>query len=222
MPKPPPTFSEITRNLVSGTLKISLAMNAADRVRPLHGAAQRVAILARIVFGEAAARLHRIGGEPADRHAMAHDVSGARRRPSSTAALSPASWTKAWLSGHSSHTAGAPGATASSERHHGRQRLVVDLDRLGGVLRLVERVGDHERHRIADVAHALVRRAAAAGARRPASRRAACAASSGAAGRAPGPRDRRRSARGARRASSRASAASIARMRACACGERST
>ena len=32
----------------------------------------------------------------------------------STAALLPSSWRKAWLSGHSSHTGGAPGATASA------------------------------------------------------------------------------------------------------------
>ena len=34
-----------------------------------------------------------------------------------------------------------------------RQRLDVELDRLGGVLRLHPRLGDHEGHRVADEAH---------------------------------------------------------------------
>ena len=38
-----------------------------------------------------------------------------------------------------------------------RQLLVFDLDQLGGILCLVERFGDHERHRVSDVAYALAR-----------------------------------------------------------------
>ena len=80
MPKPPPTFSEIMRTLVSGTLSTSLAKRAADHVRALHRAAQGVAVVARIVLGEAAARLHRIGGDPVDHHAMLDHVGGAGER----------------------------------------------------------------------------------------------------------------------------------------------
>ncbi len=104
------------------------------------------------------------------------------------------------LSGHSSHTAGAPGAIASSSVVTAGSVLVFDLDQLGGVLGLVERLGHHERHRLADVAHALAReqrlrrdehrRAVAALARMPAA----------AAGRAPAAPDRCRSAPAARRA----------------------
>ena len=38
-----------------------------------------------------------------------------------------------------------------------RQRIVLDLDQLGGVLRLGAAFGDHGRHRLADIAHGLVR-----------------------------------------------------------------
>ena len=37
----------------------------------------------------------------------------------------------------------------------GRLHLVVHLDRLGGVLRLVDAVGDHHRHRVTDIAHGI-------------------------------------------------------------------
>ena len=40
--------------------------------------------------------------------------------------------------------------------HDRRQHLVIDLDQLGGVMRLVERLGDHHRHRLADILHRLV------------------------------------------------------------------
>jgi len=38
------------------------------------------------------------------------------------------------LSGQSSHTAGAPGFNRVGGAGHGRQRLVVDIDQLSGVL----------------------------------------------------------------------------------------
>ena len=41
-----------------------------------------------------------------------------------------------------------------------RQDVVIDLDRLGGVTRLGLGVGDNDRHRIADIAHLLVRQRA--------------------------------------------------------------
>ena len=39
----------------------------------------------------------------------------------------------------------------------GRLHLIVDLDRLGGVARHVMAVGDHHRHRVADIAHGVER-----------------------------------------------------------------
>ena len=44
-----------------------------------------------------------------------------------------------------------------ARRHHGGPRRIVDLDALGGVARKLERVGDHDRHRIADMQHAVDR-----------------------------------------------------------------
>ena len=113
MPKPPPTLSAMMRNLVSGTLKISSAMVRRIMCGAWTVQRRRDAILARVVLGEAAARLHGIGGQAADDHAVRNPAVG-RGEGRSTAALSPSSCTKAWLSGHASHTAGAPGATASA------------------------------------------------------------------------------------------------------------
>ncbi len=48
-------------------------------------------------------------------------------------------------------------APAPPRRRHRRQDLVLDRDQLGGVLRLVERLGDDERHRVADIADAVLR-----------------------------------------------------------------
>ena len=41
--------------------------------------------------------------------------------------------------------------------HDSLRRLVIDLDQLGRVFRLVERLGDHHRHRLADILHFLGR-----------------------------------------------------------------
>ena len=47
------------------------------------------------------------------------------------------------------------------EVDHHRQLFVVDHHGFGRVARLLQRLGDHERHRLADEAHALVRQHAA-------------------------------------------------------------
>jgi len=39
------------------------------------------------------------------------------------------------------------------EVHHRRQRFIVDLDQFGGIARLTQRLGDDERHTVADEAH---------------------------------------------------------------------
>ena len=53
--------------------------------------------------------------------------------------------------------AARPDATASSGSYHGRQRLDVDLDRLGGVLCLQHGLCHHEGDGIADEAHLVGR-----------------------------------------------------------------
>ena len=52
---------------------------------------------------------------------------------------------------------GAVGAGRFLGPDHGRQRIDIDLDRLGGVLRLQQRLRDHKRDGIADEAHLVGR-----------------------------------------------------------------
>ena len=75
-------------------------------------------------------------------------------KAASVASLLPNIRRKALLpAGLSSHTLGASGLAASSMLTTRRQRLVVDLDQLGGVARLRQRLGDDEGDAVADVAH---------------------------------------------------------------------
>jgi hypothetical protein len=55
------------------------------------------------------------------------------------------------LPGAASQTLGAPETTAPLQVDHARERLIVDLDQLGGIACLLERLSDAERHSIADV-----------------------------------------------------------------------
>ena len=52
-------------------------------------------------------------------------------------------------------TSGAPGCAASKVPTTCGRAVVVDLDQLGGILGLLQRLGHHQRHRIADMAHAV-------------------------------------------------------------------
>ena len=62
------------------------------------------------------------------------------------------------LSGHSSHTAILPSAASAVSVTEG-QCLVIDVDQLGGVLRLRQRLGDDKGDRFADIAHGALREA---------------------------------------------------------------
>ena len=96
-----------------------------------------------------------------------------------------------------------------------RQRLVVDLDQLGGLAGDRRAVGDDERHRVADMAHAIDGERVA---RRHDQRRHRAPGRASGRGRP----DRRRCRRRARRRIACAAAASIRLMSAWACGERRT
>ena len=75
----------------------------------------------------------------------------ARAMAASTAAPSPTSCTKHTFRGAASQTTGASGAVATRPCvGHGGQRLPVDHDRLGRVLRLVHGIGKHRRYRVAN------------------------------------------------------------------------
>ncbi len=127
---------------------------APDHVRALHGAAQRGAAVARGVFGDAAARLHGVGGEPVDHHAVTDHVrrGGERLRDRCPVAgdMGEGLVVRAALP----HRDRAGHDRVLGGRDRG-QHLVVDLDRFGRVLRLLQRLGDDEGDGIADIAHPL-------------------------------------------------------------------
>ena len=67
----------------------------------------------------------------------------------------------AMLPGASGHSCGAPACVASRRPTAGACSAYVDRDELGGVLRGVQRVGDHEDDRLSHVHHALARQGGA-------------------------------------------------------------
>ncbi len=71
-------------------------------------------------------------------------------------ALSPISQSNTWLRATSGQTSAAPGSVAWARLGDGGQHVEVDLDRLGGVARGLQRVGNDEGDRIADMAHGAV------------------------------------------------------------------
>ena len=91
-----------------------------------------------VVGGDRPARLHRHRREPGQRVARAHHVCGRRERAIDIAAdLVPV----------------AHRDLRAARVQHGLERLVVDLDQLGGVLGERARLRQHRRHRLARVAH---------------------------------------------------------------------
>ena len=152
MPKPPPTFSAITRNCVSASLNTSVAM------------ARRIMCGPCTVQRSVVRRSRKAYSAMQPRGSMELVVSrlitmrclmtcAAAANIFATAAASPAVWVKAWLSG----TAFPHRDGARQDRllggSDGGQRVVFDLDRLGGVLGLLQRFGDDEGDGIAEIAH---------------------------------------------------------------------
>ena len=126
-----------------------------EHVRALQGGVDRVAALDRLEEADAAARLHGRRRHPVDDEAMFDDVSGARERgvgrllvaldldeADVVGAVLPDKW-----------HAGFDGVAGGDD---GRQRLVIDLDQLGGVDRLVIGLGDDESDVVADHAHPIL------------------------------------------------------------------
>ena len=200
MPKPPPTFSAITRNCVSASLNTSVAMHAADHVRPLHGAAQRGAPVAQRVFGDAAARLHGVGGEAADHHAVLDDVRRGGEHPGDRRGIAGGVGEGLVVRAAFPHRDGAGpdrilGGGDGGQRCRIRPRSPRRRPWPAPTFRRRRRRRDRRDS-------APVRgRGTAAARQRPGCRRAACAASSGAGCRACAAPRPRRSAPGGRRAS---------------------
>ena len=76
----------------------------------------------------------------------------------SVAFLSPIGTSNSTLPACSGQTCGAPGLTALASADHRRQRRPFDLDRLDRIARLIDGVGDHEGHGVADMAHLVLGR----------------------------------------------------------------
>ena len=101
--------------------------------------------------GGGAVRFHRRHRDPLVHVAAANDDVGVAE----DRVVRPDRWRRAaTLSPCASNTIGAPSASASSGTHDGRQRLVVDDDHVGRVLRLGGGLGEDDGHdRLADEAN---------------------------------------------------------------------
>ncbi len=125
---------------------------AAELVRALRGAAQGQALVAGVVVGDRAARLHGVGGEPVDHHSVLDDVEGTREGGIGRRLVAGLVHEGEVVRAFVVNRAGAR-LDRVLERRHGGQHVVVDRDRLGGILGLVQRLGDHEGDRLADIPH---------------------------------------------------------------------
>ena len=116
---------------------------AANGVRPLDGAAQGVAFVALIVLGKATARLHRIRRDPVDHHAMLHHMCGRRKGAidRSVVAHFVEIGLIVWIGLVRAGRTGLDGFLDVGDRGEG---LVVHLDRLRGILRLMQCLSRHK------------------------------------------------------------------------------
>ncbi len=221
-PKPPPTSGAMKRTSLGSTPSARATWLRLMWMFWLE-TWRRVAAARRIELPDAAARLHRVhrrcGGCPARARRRGPRWRKRRRR----AVASPVRQSRQTLPGTSAAISGAPAARAASPRGHGGQRLVVDVDQLGGVAppapRSRPRPAPPARRRTAPC------RAASKRLRREGEGLAGLRCwprHKGAAASARRPRRRPPSAPRARRRAARRAALSIERMRAWACGERST
>ena len=165
-------------------------------VRKLAGRPQRVVAGRRVVFGDRRARLHRVADQPVVDQADPRDMRGLAegRIGRRLVAELPVA---AQVVGHVVEEKRRVGLDGVEHADHRRQHLVVDHHRLGAALRLLQRLGDHEGDRVADVAHLALRQRRM---RRLLHRQAVLAGDAPAAGQSADVvgRDRRRSARRAR------------------------
>ena len=136
-------------DLVLGDLEDVGGERVAHAVRVLHVGVERVAVLARVVGPERAARLHVLRVHARD-HVAALDDAGGLRERRVRGRLVPGLVEVADVVG-----ALVPYRRAADRfrrQRHGGQGLVVDLDQLRRVLGLRERLRDDESDRITDVA----------------------------------------------------------------------
>ena len=154
MPKPPPTSGVMTRILSGGSLSTCAADDVADDVAALAAERQRIALT--VVFRDHAAGIDVIGDQT-----LVDDLQRDLTRGLRKGRFRGPPLAQRRLESEIARPVGPDLRRAGRERRlgadHMRQRLPVDRDRLGGILRRIERIGDHEGDRITDVTHHFVR-----------------------------------------------------------------
>ena len=139
-----------------------LRHRAAQAESALRADMQRVALGLRIVFGEDAARLERRDHDAVDREIERHDL---RRLGESLVAFVAVA--QAPIERNIARLLVPQHRRARLHRlgriDHRRQRGVIDLDQIERVLRRGQTIGDHQRDRIADMAHFIRRQQRPAG-----------------------------------------------------------
>ena len=141
-------------HLALGHLEDVLRQHVAHPVGVLNVGIERHAVLAGIVDAERTARLHVLGVHARDLIAPLDDPGRPLDRlvgGSLVAALDEVGNVVGTVVPYR----GRPRLHRVGGRGDGLQRFVVDVDKLGRVLGLGQGLGDHHRHRITDIAHAI-------------------------------------------------------------------
>ena len=128
--------------------------HVAHAVRIVHVGIQRVAVFRRFIEADRAARLHVLCVHAGDDVAAFHNMGGAgegrlgRRAVAAFGGVGD-------VVGVFVPQARRIGFRGFGNVRHRRQRFVIHHDQFGGVLRLRQRLGDHHRDRVADIARAV-------------------------------------------------------------------
>ena len=124
-------------------------------MHPLQGGVGGVAAVGRVVVADAAARLHGGGGDPVDHEAVLDHVVGLGEGGVGRGLVAEQLHEADIVGAIVPHPRRALGGRLRG-RGNRRQRLVVDLDQLGGVERLVGGLRHHEGDVVADPAHLVL------------------------------------------------------------------
>ena len=141
-------------HLLRRNVEDHLAQDIADAVRPLAAERQREAILGFVVFGNDRAGVEIVGDEPLVDDGQRHGL-GRRCKRLVGLFLVADSLFEHQIAGLVRPHQRRAGLERGDRIDHRRHRLPVDGNRFGRVARLLDRIGDDKRDRIADVADFL-------------------------------------------------------------------